>query len=304
MRDLFSFPRRERPGILLLCVLLVLTAALPMMFNGRPKPIPPQLAVVADSFFQASREKDSLRGSAFRYNASPVTHGGSSLSWFDPNTLQYSDWVKLGLPDRSIRTIMHYLEKGGRFRRPDDLGRIWGLPPSAYMRLRPYVRIPVDGKTIRSEPDRKTDTVQHRSWTQRPVPKRVPIEVNQADSLQWLDLPGIGEKLTSRILRFRERLGGFCTVDQVGETWGLPDSTFQKIRPMLSLSAPATRKIPLNTAPEDLLQQHPYIRYKLARVIIRYRQEHGPFAAVADLRRIALITDELYARLEPYCAVN
>ena len=130
------------------------------------------------------------------------------------------------------------------------------------------------------------------------------LEINQADSLQWLALPGIGEKLTSRILRFRERLGGFCTVEQVAETWGLPDSTFQKIRPMLTLTEHMTRKIPINTATEDLLKQHPYIRYRLAKVIIRYRQEHGPFAALADLRRIDLVTDELYARLEPYCTLN
>jgi DNA uptake protein ComE-like DNA-binding protein len=131
-----------------------------------------------------------------------------------------------------------------------------------------------------------------------------PLEVNQADSLQWLALPGIGEKLTSRILKFRERLGGFCTINQVGETWGLPDSTFQKIRPLLSLSVPVTRKIALNSAPEDILQQHPYIRFRLAKVIIRYRQEHGPFTAIADLRHIALVTDDVFSKLEPYCTLN
>jgi len=316
LRELFSFSKRERPGIILLCLLLVLTAALPLIFHGGPARPDPLLLVHADSFL--SRPSAPALGN--QTDREPVERGPGgfparrsvSLSWFDPNTLTYSEWEKLGLQERTIRVILHYREKGGMFRKPEDLGRIWGLPTGEYERLKPYVRI-VSAKAVAHPylerpspaPATHSDTPSRRmSFTPRRDRSYPPLEVNQADSLQWLALPGIGEKLTSRILRFRERLGGFCSVDQVAETWGLPDSTFQKIRPMLSLSAPVTRKIPLNTAPEDLLQQHPYIRFKLARVIIRYRQEHGPFASVADLRRISLVTDELFARLEPYCSVN
>jgi len=93
-------------------------------------------------------------------------------------------------------------------------------------------------------------------------------------------------------------------VDQVGETWGLPDSTFRLIRPRLVLASADTRKIPLNTATEEMLQRHPYIRFRLARLIIRYRQEHGPFSEVTDLKRIALVTEELFTKLQPYCSLD
>lgn len=270
------------------------------------------MTVRADSFFKEVDARDADPKRNEHVVGEENAHPAASLFWFDPNTLSYSDWEKLGLSSRTIRTILHYLEKGGRFRRPDDLGRIWGLPPDQFSRLRPYVRIAGTATTERimhagdmaAQATQIVDTASPRVYTPSFKKRILTLDVNQADSLQWLALPGIGEKLTSRILRFRERLGGFCTVDQVGETWGLPDSTFQKLRPMLTLSATSTRKIPLNTAPEDLLQQHPYIRYKLAKVIIRYREEHGPFAAVSDLRRIALVTDDVYARLEPYCTVN
>jgi competence protein ComEA len=307
LRELFSFSKRERPGIILLCLLLVLTAALPLIFHGGPARPDPLLLVRADSFANQPEHDRVERGPG----GFPARRS-VSLSWFDPNTLTYSEWEKLGLQERTIRVILHYREKGGLFRKPEDLGRIWGLPPAEYERLKPYVRI-ASAKAVAlpyrerpsPSPVMHNDTSTRRiSFTSRRDRSYAPLEVNQADSLQWLALPGIGEKLTSRILRFRERLGGFCSVDQVAETWGLPDSTFKKIRPMLSLAGPVTRKIPLNSAPEDILQQHPYIRFKLARVIIRYRQEHGPFASVSDLRRISLVTDELFARLEPYCSVN
>ena len=316
IRELFTFSKRERPGIILLCLLLVLTASLPLIFHVHPDAPDPMLVVRADSFFQAPAKSgfNAMDGHA-RPEQGPggfPSKRSPSLSWFDPNTLTFSEWEKLGLQERTIRVILHYREKGGMFRRPEDLGRIWGLPPGEYERLKPYVHIasarvgaiPTGGRPSPAPTHAIDSSDQHRPFLSKRIKIVKSLEVNQADSLQWLALPGIGEKLTSRILRFRERLGGFCTVDQVGETWGLPDSTFQKIRPMLSLAAPVTRKIPLNTAPEDMLQQHPYIRFRLAKVIIRYRQEHGPFTAVADLRRIALVTDDLYARLEPYCSLN
>lgn len=127
-----------------------------------------------------------------------------------------------------------------------------------------------------------------------------PIDINKADSSEWMSLPGIGASYSRRIINFRNRLGGFYTIDQVGETFGLPDSVFQKIKPKLLLAGAEVRKININTATADELKSHPYIRYYIANVIVQYRTQHGKFSSVQDLKKIMAITDAVYNKMYPY----
>ncbi|MBM3441994.1 MAG: hypothetical protein FJX89_04740 [Bacteroidetes bacterium] len=221
---------------------------------------------------------------------------------FDPNTLSREGWYSMGLRDRQVRTLLAYRSRGGRFRRAEDLGKIYGLSPEDVQRLMPYVRIPAPTARQRSR-----DTTQlshtHASVRRRSNPEPTPsvIEVNTADSLTWLQLSGIGPGWTARILRFRRRLGGFMQVEQLAETYGLPDSVFQSIRPFLTVDATKVQPvIALNQATAEQLAAHPYLSYRVARAIIAYREQHGPFGQVEDLSRVALVTAELFERMRPY----
>jgi competence ComEA-like helix-hairpin-helix protein len=126
------------------------------------------------------------------------------------------------------------------------------------------------------------------------------IDINIADTSAFVSLPGIGSKLASRIVSFREKLGGFCTIEQIGETYGLPDSTFQKIKQYLKIDNPSLKKIDLNTATVDDLKIHPYIRLSLANPIVAYRNEHGAFSKIEDIKKVMAVTDEIYKKIAPY----
>jgi len=117
-------------------------------------------------------------------------------------------------------------------------------------------------------------------------------------------LPGIGNKLANRIVTFREKLGGFYKIDQVGETFALPDSTFQKIKPRLILTNNSVKQININTATIDELKTHPYIRYQIGNAIIQYRTQHGSFSSIEDIKKIVLVTDEIFNKAAPYLKVN
>ncbi|MDP9042953.1 MAG: helix-hairpin-helix domain-containing protein, partial [Bacteroidota bacterium] len=117
-------------------------------------------------------------------------------------------------------------------------------------------------------------------------------------------LPGIGAKLASRIVHFREKLGGFYHVNQVGETYGLPDSTFQKIKPFLRLKNVTLTCMDLNTATKEILQSHPYIRWQIASEIISYRQQHGSFHSVGELLQLAQMDSMKFEKLRPYLVVT
>ena len=127
------------------------------------------------------------------------------------------------------------------------------------------------------------------------------ININEADSLQWISLPGIGPVLSSRILRFREALGGFVRIDQVAETFGLADSSFQKIRPLLLLPADSpVRQLSINSLSEAELSRHPYLSRSLARRLVAYRMVHGPFPSLEALQNLAGINRVMLDKLAPY----
>ena len=129
------------------------------------------------------------------------------------------------------------------------------------------------------------------------------VIANQADTADLIALPGIGSKLAARIVLFREKLGGFYRVEQIAETFGLPDSVFQRIRPLLKTETVRLRKLNINTATEEELKSHPYLRWKIARLIIAYRNEHGPFPSVEALRNIMAIDEALLEKVRPYLEI-
>jgi competence ComEA-like helix-hairpin-helix protein len=132
------------------------------------------------------------------------------------------------------------------------------------------------------------------------IPKE--IDINTADTTVFMALPGIGSKLAARIVAYREKLGGFYNVAQVGETWGLADTTFQKISKWLVVKTGVARKININTASVDEIRI-PYINYNLANAIFQYRQQHGMFKSLEDLKKIMLMNDEILNKILPYFTV-
>jgi competence protein ComEA len=296
----FSFSKKERRGIILLLMLTVICAGIPALWEYC---MPPATALEQDSILLAEI-------SAFRRELSVVASGpadsiGKSrpgrLFHFDPNTLEATGWTALGVSDKTIRTIQHYLAKGGKFRYGEDLLRIYGLPPALGRKLIPYVSIKVSAK-VKDTGHLPTGPVSRLplKWVRR-VPD---LDINTADSAQWESLPGIGPVLAARIVKFRDRLGGFYEIGQVRETFGLPDSTFNKIQPYLRLNKVSLKKLDINQTDEKSLAQHPYIRYKLARLIVLYRSNHGPFSHPKGLLGIPLVDDSIYRKIEHYIKIE
>jgi DNA uptake protein ComE-like DNA-binding protein len=229
--------------------------------------------------------------------------GTGPLFYFDPNTASPGEWEKLGLNAKTIETIQHYVSKGGRFRKPEDLGKIYSLRRDEFRRLEPFIRIKEKEDTLNT-PDAVSKKIYAPAFHKPDIILTQSIDINTADTTQLIRLPGIGSKLAARIIHFRSKLGGFYRIDQVRETFGLPDSTFQKIRTYFKLENITLNKININTASADQLKVHPYFKYNLVNAIILYRNEHGPFAELTDLKKIMIITDEVFEKISPYLVLN
>ena len=130
------------------------------------------------------------------------------------------------------------------------------------------------------------------------------MDINTADSIALIALPGIGSKLSRRIINFRDKLGGFYKVEQIGETFGLADSTFHTIKDYIEINTREIRKININTASVEEMKLHPYLRFSIANAIVQYRAQHGNFVNVADIKKIMIITEEVFEKIIPYLTTN
>lgn len=129
------------------------------------------------------------------------------------------------------------------------------------------------------------------------------LDVNASDVIDWEALPGIGPYYAKLITNFRNKLGGFTSIEQVGETWRLPDSTFLLIKSRLVLS-PVYQKIDINHASEETLKAHPYINWRQAAVLVNYRQEHGPFNSLEELRSVRAFEEPWIEKILPYLTLS
>lgn len=292
--DYFAFSGKERIGIYTLLVLIVVSMMAPRFFSSPS--LNKELAAEAvhlEKAPPAPPEKEFTPRLTYDRTLKPGRP--ATLFPFNPNTLDESGWKKLGLPDRTVRTILNYRSKGGRFRNTADLQKMYGLKQADFERLLPYVQI--------EAPPPLYNNKERQSVKYVKAPPAV-IDINQADTTAFISLPGIGSRLAGRIVNFRSKLGGFYSVDQVGETFGLPDSTFQLIKCRLQCAPLAVQKININTADANTLKQHPYIRWNVANAIVQYRQQHGVFSSREQLQQIVLVTPGLYQKIEQYIAVE
>ena len=134
----------------------------------------------------------------------------------------------------------------------------------------------------------------HYSAKTRPVS---PYDLNAVDSAGLVSLPGIGPAFARRIIRYRERLGGYSDIAQLTEIEGLPDSL---IKWFIITDTVALRKISVNASTLSELQRHPYIDFYQARAIVEYRNERGNIKGPDQLSFMEEFTDRDLIRLEPY----
>jgi competence protein ComEA len=237
LRDYFTFNKRERNGLLVLLFIMVLITLWPTVYTAYYKGDLEKVTVVQltldslkpedkKSMFDNNHSDTHLTALEAEYssksNASDPT--AIILFSFDPNSLDADGWRRLGIPEKNIRTIIKYKDKGGKFYKKEDLKKIYGFRETDYNRLEPYISFPqkpIFENAEYKETERKVETI------------RTPLELNTADSLALLAVNGIGPALTSRIIKYRSKLGGYIMVEQLREVYGLLPESFEQVKGQL-----------------------------------------------------------------------
>ncbi|MBK7957517.1 MAG: helix-hairpin-helix domain-containing protein [Bacteroidetes bacterium] len=210
----------------------------------------------------------------------------SRKSYFNPNTASVEVLMGLGLKSKVAHTIIHYRNKGGKFYKKEDMKKIYGLSAAEYKGIEGYIQLEPKGdkkESFASNASFKNTSRAESGWT---------IDINKANCEEFEKLYGIGKYLAAKIVNFRTKLGGFHRIEQVGETYGLEDSTFQKFKEKLICPSPILAQLSINEASYEALEAHPYISKYLAEDIVKHREKHGKFTDMAQMLQLKNIKND------------
>jgi len=272
-KNWFGFTRRERRSAFMLLLIIILIIVLRYT-------VPEKNIAIEDLSFSVS----GTGASGGFLNRDSASTG--QLFSFDPNTASYDTLIKLGLAVKEASTLIKYRNKGGKFRNPSDIKKIYGIKEEKVKQLMPFV-------AVVSDTSLKFRTKTYRQ--QKPL-----LDLNRCDSLMLVRLPGIGPVLSARIIKYRRLIGGFARTDQLKEVYGLPEETYNLIKNSLYADTSTIIRISVNSAEYKELSHIPYIeKYEVA-AILKYRELKGRINGISDLTENKLITEAKAGKIRPY----
>ena len=301
-KDFFYFSLSERRAIY---VLLVLIAVLVVAIVWTPAPEVQSVNVVAEADSLVLSRKYNEERKSFTKKERIQEEVSIVLTPFDPNLADSIEFLRLGLPSYVIKNVIKYRQKGGRFSTPESFARIYGLTEAKFKELQPYIYI---SEEFIKKPNRKT-SAQERPKREEKVdslqkpfkyPEGTLVDVNTADTTELKKIPGIGGGIACRIVAYRNRLGGFYTLDQLNEV----EFVTADLLKWFKLEGDSVRKLPINRVGLDKLRAHPYINFYQAKVIVEYRRKKGEIKSLSQLALYEEFTEKDLKRLSAYISFD
>ncbi|WP_316797969.1 ComEA family DNA-binding protein [Pedobacter frigidisoli] len=287
----FGFSKSEFNGLLLLVLIIAALKAVPF-FYGFIKVEENDSEALLSQLAKIEITDNELRVHKAKRFA-PTFNKKSKLFKFDPNQLNADRWQMLGLSPKQAQAVINYVSKGGKFRKAEDLRKMYTISPDLYQKLLPFVVI---------DPRYSSNPRNDFTYVKKEVAKKpaVIIDVNHADSAELEEIKGIGPALARRISRYRDRLGGFYRKEQLLDVYGLDSNRYNEIKDQVKLGPAVYKTVNLNTAQFEDMKRIPYLTLKQMNAIIQYRKQHGNYVTAADLKKIVILNQELIDRISPY----
>jgi len=291
IREYFSFSKSERTGLTILIVLMVILLITDRLVFYLEKPQPADQEKFAEMLEALKRQE-----------VSPVE---GSLFAFDPNTIDSVTLVRLALPTQVKQNLLKYRSRGGRFRAKKDVRRIYGMNDSVYKQIEAFLDSREPGGhrgDAAIVPDRRAmlREADETAGKPDPFPRTPRVEINRAVAGDLEKLYGIGPVLSDRIVKYRNLLGGFYSLTQLSEVYGLSADVLDGVLPYLEVDSSALILLNINFANARELVRHPYLKWDDARRIIRYREKGGFIEDKFHLRRDSVLNDEVFKKIAPY----
>ena len=282
-KDFFYYSRSERRAVYVLCILIALLLVGIWMVPEASIPL-----VAESPKVDSMALKTSKQHAVTEYT--PV-----ALFVIDPNKADSIELSRLGLPVHVVRNILKYRQKGGSFNTPESFSRIYGLEQDMFEQLKPYIRI-VKPKVAETK---KVDTIVPVGEIKKKAfkyPEGTLVDVNVADTTELKKIPGIGSGIAKAIVVYRNRLGGFYSLEQLAEIEYITPSLMKWFK----LEEPLVRPLKINEVGLETLRAHPYLNFYQARIIVEHRRKKGSIKSLSQLSLYEEFTEKDLERLSAY----
>jgi len=202
---------------------------------------------------------------------------------FNPNFITDYKGYKLGMSVSEIDRLLAFRKENKYVNSPQEFQAVTKVSDSLLNAISPYFKFPdwVNNK-------KKFATYKKYPYTAfAKKEKIVIIDINKASQEDLIKIYGIGEAISLRILKFKESLGGFVSMEQMNDVWGLSPEVIENLNSHFKvLTPPNVKKVDINNASIKELSQFPYFNYQLAKQIVTFRSMNGDFKKVDDLTKI------------------
>ena len=309
-KDFFYFSRGQRVGIIVLLVLIIIVIAANFSlsyFFPVSNPDGSSFFLEVNAFKKTLVLRDSLKNAKWereyaerqriyeaKYNNFKTFPDYKkdfpyTLFLFDPNIADSATFVRLGIKPHIAANIMKYKSKGGTFKKSSDFGKVYGITPDKFKELEPYITI-----------KEKILAIDSTLLKKKQFKQDIIVDINTADTSTLMQVRGLGRGYAKGIVRLRQQLGGFVSINQLNEVFGMRPENFEKIRPFCSVNIDLIQKIKVNIASAERLNAHPYISFYQAKAIYEFRRYKGKLHSINDLKELTELSSDDLDKIKPY----
>lgn len=282
-REYLGYPKKERRGIKVLVLIMLIVVVYRLIAN--------QLLSTALEIPTVDITQLSDSTSQRQFQNLPIAISKTPIGI---DTASIPSLCKIGFSKYQATIINHYLKKGGKIYNTNDLSKIYSIDELVLNSTKSLIIYP--DSTIRNN-----DFFAKSNFKKK---RKALLELNAIDSATLDAMYFMSSSLSGRIINYRNRLGGFFELSQLKLVYGVDSLVYAKISPNLTVDSGLVTRVLINKVSMEQLAIHPYIGYKLAKVISNYRLQHGPFKSKVELKKIILINEEIFRKIERYIDVK
>ena len=274
----FRFTKQQRTGIFLLFTLIIILQAIYFFvdFNLPEKAFPEK-----EEWMSLQTEIDSMK--LAKFSEKPKVYS------FNPNFITDYKGYKLGMSVQEIDRLLAFRKENKYVSSAKEFQDVTKVSDSLLSSMAPLFKFP---DWVQKKTDFKTEKkefVQKENFKKENFKKEkiILLDINQATQEDLVKIYGIGEALSARILKQKEILGCFVSMEQMNDVWGLSPEVISELNSHFKVVIPSSlKKIAINDASLKELSQFSYFKYTLAKQIVTYRSMNGNINNIEDLSKI------------------